>query len=57
MAKEMRTVCDSAGIPVLEIIKSEDGNLTIFEADDMDNQLEFSASIVPLLIQQLETLK
>ena|SRR5271165_4675405 len=57
MAKEIRTVCDPAGIPVLEIVKSEDGNVTIFEADDMDNQLQFPASIVPLLIQQLETLK
>jgi len=31
--------------------------VTIFEADDMDNKLQFEASLIPFLIQQLETLK
>jgi len=57
MAKETRTVCDPTGMPILEIVKSEDGSVTIFEADDMDNKLQFAASMIPFLIQQLETLK
>jgi len=57
MAKEIRTVCDPAGIPILEIVKSEDGNISIFEADDMDNKLEFPASALSALIQQLDSLK
>src|SRR5271165_216368 len=28
MARETRTVCDQAGVPVLEILKSEDGTVT-----------------------------
>ncbi len=55
--KQTRTVCDSAGVPVLEIVKSEDGTITIFEADDMDNNLQFPAAIISSVIQQLESLK
>jgi hypothetical protein len=57
MAKETRTVCDPAGTPILELVKSEDGSVTVFEADDMDHRLEFPASIISALVQQLETLK
>ena len=53
---QTRTVCDPAGVPVLKIFKSEDGSVTVFEADDLDNQLLFPASLVPALIQQLNTL-
>jgi hypothetical protein len=53
---ETRTVCGSGRIPVLEIIKEED-TITIFEADDMDRQITFSADVVPLLITYLENLK
>jgi hypothetical protein len=55
--KEFRTVCDPAGIPILEIVKSEDNGVTIFEADDMDNQIVFPAAIISALIEQLATLK
>jgi hypothetical protein len=57
VTKETRTVCDPAGIPILELVKSEDGNVTIYEADDMDNHLQFAASMIPSVIEQLETLK
>jgi len=57
MTKETRTVNDPTGVPILEIVKSEDGTVTIFEADDMDNKLQFAASMIPFLIQELETLK
>ena len=56
MTKETRTVCGSGGIPVLEIIKEED-TITIFEADDMDRQVEFPSALIPALIQYLENLK
>lgn len=56
MTKETRTVCGPAGIPILEIVKSEDGNVTIYAADDMDNHLQFAASMIPSVIEQLETL-
>ena len=57
IAKQTRTVCDPAGLPALEIIKSEDGTVTLFEADDMDNKVLFPASIISALVQQLNTLK
>ena len=55
--KEFRTVNDAAGMPILEIVKSKDGTVTIFEADDMDNKLQFPASMISSLVQQIETLK
>ena len=56
VAKDMRTVCDIGGVPILEIIK-EEGTITIFEADDMDRQVEFPSALIPALIQYLENLK
>ena len=53
----VRTVCDPAGVPALEIVKSEDGTVTLFEADDMDNKVLFPASIISALVQQLNTMK
>jgi hypothetical protein len=47
---------ENAGVPILEMVKSEDGNVTIFEADDMDNRLQFPVSMIGTLIQQLGTL-
>ena len=35
MARELRTVSDSSGVPILEVVKDGD-NLTIYEADYMD---------------------
>jgi len=32
MARELRTVSDSSGVPILEVVKDGD-NLTIYEAD------------------------
>ena len=57
ITKQTGTVCDSAGVPALEIVKSEDGTVTLFEADDMDNKVLFPASIISALVQQLNTLK
>jgi len=54
--KELRTVYDPAGVPILEIVKSEDGNVTVFEADDMDNKVQFPMTVVSTLVQRLETL-
>ena len=55
MAKELRTVCNSAGVPVVEIVR-EDDKVTIYEADDMDNQIRITVSEIPGLIEQLTTL-
>ena len=52
----IRTVLDNSGTAVLEIIKEED-KITIFEADDMDRQVEFPSALIPALIQYLENLK
>lgn len=57
MTKQTRTVCDAANMPALEIVKSDDGTVTLFEADDMDNKVLFPASIISALVQQLNTLK
>ncbi len=55
-AKDIRTVCDIAGVPILEIVKEED-TITIFEADDMDQRIKFAGAVIPMLINQLENLK
>ena len=52
----IRTVLDNSGTAVLEIIKEED-TITIFEADDMDRQVEFPSALIPALVQYLENLK
>ena len=51
-----RTVSDDSGTAILEIIKEED-TITIFEADDMDNQVKFPSALIPVLIQYLGNLK
>ena len=56
MLKELRTVVDSAGTPVLEIVKEND-MLVIYEADDMDRQIQIPVSIIPALISHLDSLK
>ena len=56
MAKELRTVVNGGGIPVLEIVKEND-MVVIYEADDMDRQIEFPASVIPALIGYLENIK
>jgi hypothetical protein len=52
----VRTVSDNSGTAILEIVKEED-TITIFEADDMDNQVKFPSGLIPVLIQYLENLK
>jgi hypothetical protein len=56
MVKEIRTVNDSGGVPMLENVK-EDGLVTIYEADDMDRQIHFPVSAIPVLISHLENLR
>jgi len=52
----LRTVSDSSGTPILEIIKEED-TITVFEADDLDHQVKFPSALIPVLIQYLENFK
>ena len=52
----VRTVSDNSGTAILEIVKEED-TITIFEADDMDNQVKFPSGLIPVLIQYLENFK
>jgi len=56
MVKELRTVSRSDGTPELELVRA-DGRLTIYEADDMDHQVELPESVIPELILQLQSLK
>jgi hypothetical protein len=56
MVKELRTVLRSDGTPELELVRG-DGMLTIYEADNMDHQVELSESVIPELILQLQSLK
>lgn len=56
MPKALRTVLDGGGTPVLQIVK-EEGMLVVYEADDMDRQVQFPASVIPVLIRYLEELK
>ena len=56
MVRELRTVLHSDGTPELELVR-EDGMLTIYEADNMDHQVELPESVIPELIMQLESLK
>jgi hypothetical protein len=56
MVKVVRTVLDGDGVPKLEIVK-EDDTLVIYEADDMDRQIQFPASLIPALMTQLDGLK
>jgi hypothetical protein len=56
MGKELRTVCDSGGVAVLEIVKDNEV-LVVYEADDMDRQITFPSSLIPALMAYLEGLK
>ncbi len=52
MHRELKTVCDSNGIPVLEIVQEGD-SVTIYEADDMDRQIRFPVTLVATLVEHL----
>jgi hypothetical protein len=55
-ARDLRTVSNDESVPILEIIK-ENGNLTIYEADDMDRQIRIPVSFIPKLVKCLEELR
>lgn len=52
MPRQVRTVSDTTGVPILEIVKESD-RLTIFEADYMDRQIKFPLGLIPALIKSL----
>jgi hypothetical protein len=54
VVRELKTVCDSDGIPVLEIVK-EGESITIYEADNMDREIRFPVALVPTLLQFLNS--
>ncbi len=56
MHRELKTVNDADGVPVLEIVVEGD-NVTIYEADDMDRQIRFPLALVPYLTENLKTFK
>ena len=56
MVRELRTVLEPDGTPELELVK-DDGQLVIYEADDMDRQVKFDVSLIPDLIRALTELK
>lgn len=56
MHRELKTVKNADGIPVLEIVVEGD-NVTIYEADDMDREIRFPLSLLPLLRDNLKTFK
>ena len=56
MTKELRTLLDETGAPLLEIVKENDV-VVIYEADDMDRQIRFPVSAIPALMTYLQNLK
>jgi len=56
MAREFRTLLDANGTPLLELVK-ENNVLVMYEADDMDRQVELPVSAIPGLIKHLDGLK
>jgi hypothetical protein len=56
VSKELRTVLDESGTPLLEIVK-ENNAVVIYEADNMDRQIQFPVSGIPALLDQLQHLK
>ena len=56
MHRELRTVKDADGIPVLEIVVEGD-SITIYEADDMDREIRFPVTLLPSLAEYLAGFK
>ncbi len=56
MHREIKTVNDANGVPVLEIV-IEGENVTIYEADDMDREIRFPITLLPLLTKNLQSCK
>ena len=56
MHRELKTVSNSDGIAVLEIVKEGD-NVTIYEADDMDRHISFPVALLARLAENLTGFK
>ena len=56
MHRELKTVKDADGIPVLEIVIEGD-SVTIYEADDMDREIRFPITLLPRLTENLKSFK
>ena len=56
MHRELKTVNDPNGVPVLEIVVEGD-NITIYEADNMDREIRFPIALLPTLREHLVGLK
>jgi len=56
MHRELKTVTDANGVPVLEIVMEGD-SVTIYEADDMDRQIRIPVGLVSSLADHLKDLK
>lgn len=56
MHRELKTVNNSDGIAVLEIVK-EGESVTIYEADDMDRHISFPVALLATLAEYLTGFK
>lgn len=56
MHRELKTVKDTDGIPVLEIVVEGD-SMTIYEADNMDREIRFPVTLLPHLTEYLVAYK
>jgi hypothetical protein len=56
MHRELKTVNDANGVPVLEIVVEGD-NVTIYEADNMDREIRFPVALLPSLGEHLKACK
>ena len=52
MHRELKTVNNADGVPVLEIVVEGD-SMTIYEADDMDREIRFPITLLPNLTEYL----
>jgi hypothetical protein len=56
MHRQIKTLSNADGIPVLEMVREGD-NVTIYEADDMDRQIRFPVALLSSLAEHLTALK
>ena len=54
MHRELRTVLNADGVPVLEIVVEGD-SITIYEADNMDREVRFPITLLPILTETLKS--
>ena len=55
VTREIKTIYDLRGVPVLEIIREAE-MITILEAEDMDRPLQFPAAMLPAILNTLGSL-